>query len=55
MTSLQQHIDPSHLPKEYGGTNRDYVEYGHWISKVIKYRGAEFDSEMKVLGYVVKE
>lgn len=55
MKSLHQHIKPDNLPKEYGGTNRDFVTFGQWITKIKKYRDDAFVKDMKELGYLVKE
>ncbi|KAJ2949415.1 hypothetical protein O0L34_g15330 [Tuta absoluta] len=55
LKSLQKHIDKECLPPRYGGTDRSVTGFGNWLSKIKKYRTAEFDREMKALGYVVKE
>ncbi|CAG4955697.1 unnamed protein product [Parnassius apollo] len=55
LKSLHQHIDPACLPTRYGGTCRNHVSTGKWFQKIKKYRDAQFDKEMKALGYLVKE
>ncbi|XP_014359244.2 clavesin-2 [Papilio machaon] len=55
LKSLHQHIDPECLPIRYGGTCRNHVSIGQWFQKIKKYRDAQFDKEMKDLGYLVKE
>ncbi|CAH2049102.1 unnamed protein product, partial [Iphiclides podalirius] len=55
LKSLHRHIDPECLPKRYGGSCRNHVSLGHWFQKIKKYRDAQFDKEMKAIGYLVKE
>ncbi|XP_049871712.1 clavesin-2-like [Pectinophora gossypiella] len=55
LKSLQKHIDLECLPPRYGGTCNSHAPFGLWLQKIKKYRTAEFDKEMKALGYLVKE
>ncbi|KAM3965575.1 LOW QUALITY PROTEIN: clavesin-2 [Aphomia sociella] len=55
LKSLQQHIDPSYLPKRYGGSCKLFIDFGTWLTKIKQYRTEEFDNEMKQMGYIIKE
>ncbi|XP_031763052.1 clavesin-2-like isoform X1 [Galleria mellonella] len=55
LKSLQQHIPIECLPERYGGTCKLHCNYSTWLNKIKKYRTQEFDTEMKRLGYIIKE
>lgn len=53
--SLHKHLDLECLPVRYGGTCRSHANVNVWLKKIRKYRDAEFDNDMKLLGFVIKE
>ncbi|GBP21779.1 Clavesin-1 [Eumeta japonica] len=55
LNSLYAHVPQENLPPHYGGTCDKYVEFGHWLNKIKKYRDQQFDDEMRALGYLIKE
>ncbi|XP_012267007.2 alpha-tocopherol transfer protein [Athalia rosae] len=52
MESLHRHIDPTSLPKKYGGT-RNELPYYKWIDKLSQ--NPTIVKEMQQLGYIVPE
>lgn len=55
MQSLHKHLDPEYLHPRYGGTSRATRSMAFWFQRIKKYRDEKFDTDMKQLGYVIKE
>ncbi|CAH0718129.1 unnamed protein product, partial [Brenthis ino] len=53
MASLQKHIDPIHLPPEYGGRCDHVISFEEWVKKVDRYKDDFLVQELRALGFTV--